>query len=211
MIRTVKGILVKQTEKDVKRIYQELLELSEKHEVVLCGVVKDSRSRQLVGAIKEAIPYFISSKKIKSEDLKGWVQAVETMQDIIFGDNILSTNERTAWYKMDLPSWINSPNKIEIWTCLVKPITDDQPVRLELSVPSSWHNIEQFQDIALGAFSILCNHGLPLAIPTIILEADERTKMNNEHLQTVIDQISISLGIPKEKLRKRRYFTKSLD
>ncbi len=57
---------------------------------------------------------------------------------------------------------------------------------------------------------MLSNHGLPVALPTVILEADERARLSISHLEAVIDQISISLGIPKEQIRKRRSFSSNI-
>jgi hypothetical protein len=84
-------------------------------------------------------------------------------------------------------------------------------MRLEVVYSTQLNEIDKLVDIALGAYNYLCNHGLPIAVPTIISDADSRARLSHFHLESVVDQIALTLGIPKDHLRKRRSFHMTLE
>ncbi|MHA2253004.1 MAG: hypothetical protein ACXAD7_21755 [Candidatus Kariarchaeaceae archaeon] len=157
-----------------------------------------------------SLPKWIKEKRVSSDTIKGWRVLLSTILDQSFTSAILNKGERTAWISSYPPSWLSSMYKTEVWSCMVRPIIEDDPIRIEVLVNTNDENLLQSIDIALGSLSLLTNHGLPIAIPTVILEADDRAKLSNDHLETVVDQLSISLGIPKDHLRKRRAFASTL-
>jgi len=204
------GKMVSQAEKEVKQIYTELVHEAMKQQVLLCGVVKDSRSRELTRALGKIIPDLIKSENLDRQFMQKWPFMLTDLQDTFLADSLLQQGERTAWCQTPLPSWLELEEDTEIRMTLAKPVEEDQPVKLECIINPHDQTMIDACEIGLSALQILSNHGLPLALPTVILEADERTKLNADHLDAVIDQISMTLGIPREQLRKRRYFTSSL-
>ena len=124
---------------------------------------------------------------------------------------MLKLGERLSWIQNELPNWETEFKNEKIWHTTLKAVSGDFPVRIELLYSPLYENFTHGSEITLQAFMMLCKHGLPLAIPTIIQDADSRAKISTSELDSVIDQISILLGIPKEHLKKRRSYTLSLD
>lgn len=187
----------------VKETYRELMLLVRDSNIILCGAVKDSRSKQLLLQMSDNIPKWIRSKTIKPDAIRGWRESLIHMTDEIFANSFLERGQRTSLLTSILPSWL--PNdSYQILTCMVKTVQDDYPIRFELI---SYEGIESKGiKLALNALYVLSNHGLPNAIPSIIIEADDRTKLHVDNLNVVVDHISSVLKIPKDLLRKRRNF-----
>jgi hypothetical protein len=202
--------VLKQAELDVKMKYRQLVEAALNENVLLCGIVKDGRSRDFASNLGESIADLRRAKILGKEDSHGWVGVFNELQDDLLAAHLLEKDERLAWLEYDTPLWLPASKQSKVWATMLRPVVEDSPVRLEILVGEDEDRARAASEIALGSVVRLCQHGLPLAIPTIILEADERTKLSQEQLDLVLDQISLSLGIPKDQLRKRRYFTSGL-
>ncbi len=198
-----------QMEAEVKEAYRNLISIADENDVLICGVIKDSRSRTLTSELIQQIPRWIREGKLKSEDIKGWSKILPEMLDQNFTNQLLKKGERTAWQETLAPNWLPPKYNAKVLTSLIRPITEDSPIKIEVLL-TNFDNDNNIIDLAMGALSVLSNHGLPNAIPTIIIEADDRTRLSQEHLEPVINQISISLGIAKDQLRKRRAFRSTL-
>jgi hypothetical protein len=198
-----------QIEAEVKQAYRDLISIAIENDVLVCGVIKDSRSRTLTNELTQQIPVWIREGKLKSEDIKGWSKILPDMLDQNFTNQLLKKGEKTAWQEIPAPNWLPPKYNAKVLTSLIRPIAEDSPIKVEILL-TNFDSGDSIIDIAMGALSVLSNHGLPNAIPTIIIEADDRTRLSQKHLEPVVDQISISLGIPKDQLRKRRAFRRTL-
>ena len=198
-----------QLEAEVKQAYRDLISIADKNNVLICGVIKDSRSRTLTNELIQQIPQWIRDGRLKSEDIKGWSKILPEMLDQNFTNQLLKKGERTAWQEILAPSWLPPKYNAKVLTSLIRPIAEDSPIKIEVLL-TNFESNDKLIDMAMGALSVLSNHGLPNAIPTIIIEADDRTRLSQDHLEPVINQISISLGIAKDQLRKRRTFRSTL-
>ncbi|MHA2091763.1 MAG: DNA double-strand break repair nuclease NurA [Candidatus Kariarchaeaceae archaeon] len=197
-------------EHDVKTIYKELVSTAISNEVLLCGIIKDSRSRELVRKVMDHIPKWVRANNIDPKSIKGWRKILPQMIDQTFSSSLLKVNQRTAWMQSSIPDWLPRNPRIGIRSCLVRPLQEDTPIRLEI-VHQDLNWMNHAISIALGSLVVLAKHGMPIAIPTVILEADDRARLSAVHLENTIDQISLELGIPKHQLRKRRVFRESLE
>lgn len=203
--------LIRETQDLVIRSYKNLVETALANQVLLCGVVKDSRSTETSHVLQNYLPQMIREKQIDGSKIRGWRNMLSGLLDEYFGEGILDSGYRTAWLRSPTPKWLNVSSQAEIWSCLARPISEDVAMRLEILFSDQLIEIDKLINIALGAYNYLCNHGLPIAIPTIISDADSRAKLTHLHLETVVDQIAITLGIPKDHLRKRRSFHTTLN
>ncbi|MHA2031118.1 MAG: DNA double-strand break repair nuclease NurA, partial [Candidatus Kariarchaeaceae archaeon] len=203
--------LIRQAQDQLKSAYKDLIHTALNNQVLLCGVVKDSRSSETSSVLQNYIPQLIRGKRIDGAKIKGWRNILSGLLDEYFGEGILDVGHRTAWLRSYTPGWLNIGNKVEIWSCLARPILDDISMRLEVVYSTQLNEIDKLVDIALGAYNYLCNHGLPIAVPTIISDADSRARLSHFHLESVVDQIALTLGIPKDHLRKRRSFHMTLE
>ncbi len=200
--------LLAQAELDVKQKYRELIVLAKDMDTLLCGLVKDSRSRELSAQLSKSIPEWIRKNIVNPDDVRGWSKVLPNSLDHILTANLLEKHERTVWLESQAPEWLPSALKAKIWSCMVRPIAEDSPIRVEIVVTNNDVN-QKAIDIALGGLSILTEHGLPIAIPTIIMEADDRTKLHQDVLDSVTNHIALKLGIPVDKLKRRRNFRTS--
>ncbi|OLS20235.1 MAG: hypothetical protein HeimC2_37980 [Candidatus Heimdallarchaeota archaeon LC_2] len=203
---TEQSPVIKDAQNELKLVYRDLIKEALENQVLLCGVVKDSRSTEVTSTLLNQMSSYIKNKNLDGSKLRGWRKTLTNLLDEYFGLGFLPVQYRTAWLRSETPSWINFGSRPEIWTCLAKPLVDDSAIRLEVLYMDQFVEFEKLIEIALGAYNYLCNHGLPIAIPTIIMDADDRAKLSQLHLETIIDQISITLGIPKDHLRKRRNY-----
>lgn len=203
--------LIRQTQELVRLSYRDLVKTALNNQVLLCGIVKDSRSSETSQVLQNYLPQLIREKKLDGSKIRGWRNMLSGLLDEYFGEGILDSGSRTAWLRTHTPGWLNIGSQAEIWSCLARPISDDMAMRLEVLFSEQLIEFDKMINIALGAYNYLCNHGLPIAIPTIISDADSRAKLTHLHLESIVDQISIHLGIPKNHLRKRRSFHMTLE
>ena len=182
----------------VKDIYRKLVRTAEKTGTVLMGIVKDSRSRDLTRNLQ---------RSAKQWSKGGYLSPglAEDLLDTELSNGILDEGTRTAWFKTNPPSSLQLDNQIHV--CYARPIASDDPVRLEVLVTQG--NLDTAVDKALQALYILCQHGLPIALPTNLQEADRQVKLKREMMDTVVEQLSLHFGIPVERMRKRRTFDSS--
>ncbi|MDH5401927.1 MAG: DNA double-strand break repair nuclease NurA [Candidatus Heimdallarchaeota archaeon] len=199
--------VIKQAELDVKEIYRELIDVAHKKGTILCGIVKDSRSSEFCNQLIRNLHIWINDQSIGLGTLSGWRKNLENISDEFMLSHFLSDKARTAWLKSSLPKWVSGGDKF-ILASYVKAAHFDFPIRFE--VLSDGTMVPEKLQLAISALLVLTNHGLPSAIPTIIIEADDRAKLTQHHLEMVLDQISIQLDIPLEILRKRRHFYSQL-
>ncbi|MCY3413288.1 MAG: DNA double-strand break repair nuclease NurA [Candidatus Heimdallarchaeota archaeon] len=195
-------------ENAVKEKYRELIQTAFDKNIIICGIIKDSRSRSLCTTLLKEIPDWIQFKGVDSSFVKGWRKNLEFMLDHNLAEGILEAGERTSWHIIEGPKWVSPKYPFKIISSLVKLVAEDLPIKIEIIYNKQF---ESSMTIVLGALATLSQHGLPLAIPTIILEADERVKLKGEDLDRVLTEISIAFNIPTSELRKRRNFTSSLD
>lgn len=188
----------------VKQTYVELIRTAQKEQVVLLGIIKDSRSRGFTNTVIQTLVHWIKHQNIPP--IQGFRSTLGNMLDIELSRVLLDEGQRTAWYQITTPRWIPTGLHIEYWTSLLSIHRDDFPVKVEVIC----YKEEWFGDAlntALRALTTLTQHGLPLNLPTIILEADERTKIHQNYLNELLEQLSVMLGIPVSQLKKRRTFT----
>lgn len=200
---------ITQIEIAVKEMYRDLIRVATEKNVLICGIIKDSRSHSLTKALSNSIPDWIRSKAITSDTVKGWRDNLSNMLDHNLCAGILVESQRTAWLRQLAPEWISSKSSFSIWSSLVRPIKEDVPIKIEILMEDGSKG--EGLDIALGALSVLSKHGLPIAIPTIIQEADNRVRLSSDHLDHIINEISLAIGISRDELRKRRKFRSTLD
>ena len=193
---------------DVFDVHRELLEISFKKKTVLVGVIKDSRSRQFVKSLQRCLTTWMKLDEIDKSVHKGYGAIFNNMLDTELASVILDEGERTAWHVLNSPSYHEL--ELEFRMTLARPLAEDDAIRLEVIYQrNSW--LDSKLNLALQSFYLLCQHGLPVSLPSVLLETDKRVKLGKKHIEDVINNISIEFGIPIAKLKKRRSFASVLN
>ncbi len=196
---------------EVKETYLQLIDTAIANETVLVGVVKDSRSRDLAFHLAETIVQWLKDGHINKDWIKGYRKVITQILDVDLASIILSQAERVAWFQIPTPFWMPLSPRIEFMATYIKTIVDDVPLRVETLVPQNHEWFDLHLDYALAGLYLMGQHGLGTAVPSIIIEADERAKLKTELIDAVVEQIAVMLGMPVEYLKKRRFFTWNLD
>ena len=198
-------------EKDVKRIYIDFIKTAVSNGTIVLGVVKDSRSRTFVSHLISTIVDWIRDKKINPELTKGFRMALTHLLDAEFAAHLLKVDQRLSWYHITTPPWFPLNPRIEFRATYLRTVKNDLPLRIEIAYPEREEWASPTLSHALAAVSLMSKHGLDTALPSIIIEADERAKIKQDTADFIIEQLAMLLGVPVTFLRKRRNFPIGFD
>ena len=209
--RPPKGSTVDEKFQEVAALYKQLYIKAKKNRTTLVGVVKDSRSTRIVSILGEILPHIIR-EPIIFELMQGidyrWLLKISRDCDLL--DTFLEEGERTFAFKYSSELSYNSnslTNDLSKWSSdilvtYLKTARDDLPVRLEI-LTKGHENIQQLNK-ALSAILPLSWQHPEYGLPTPILEADARARINANETRLVIDRLMAMSGLTYTKLEKRR-------
>ena len=168
--------------------YRALFAACKKNRTALCGIVKDSKSRIYLDALRRSSTY--------GEFFRVHPALLKT-NDSAFLSMALDTDFRTPFLRIerqDLPQDLLSSNPVVSY---IKAAKDDRPLRVE------------FFDASLAAqaacqVSALCKGNDRYAYPAILIEADLRAMMDPSELDVAYSRICSKLGYEPVSLRKLR-------
>ncbi len=197
--------LISQMIDEVKSVYNRLVMYAFESETLLIGVIKDTRSRDFSKNLVETIVQWIRAKSIDTVLIKGYRAIMTNILDSELATLILKNSSRTAWYRSSAPSWVPSHPPVEVWVSLIK-LNEDTAIKTELLAYPERNWFQELLPIMLSVLYVTTQHGLGVALPSFIIESDERAKLSGEYLDEILNQISVTFGVNLEYLRKRRYF-----
>jgi hypothetical protein len=209
--RPPKGSIVDEKFQEVAALYKQLYNKARSKRTTLVGVVKDSRSTRIVNILGEILPHIIREPKI-FELMQGidyrWLLKISRDCDLL--DTFLKEGERTFAFKYS-SEILNNSNSLandllrwssDIWVTYLKTARDDLPVRLEILIKEDG-NILQLNK-ALSAILPLSWQHPEYGLPTPIVEADARARINPNETRLVIDRLMAMSGLTYSTLEKRR-------
>ncbi|MFW9943372.1 MAG: DNA double-strand break repair nuclease NurA [Candidatus Sifarchaeia archaeon] len=205
------GSLAYEKFQEVTALYRLLYNRTMKKNVVLAGIVKDSRSTRLVNTLGDILPH-VMRKPYVFEMLQGvdyrWLLRISRDCDLL--DTFLEEGERTYAFRYsaelpqdsnatsdDMSSWASS-----IWVTYLKTARDDLPLRIEVLVDED-NGITQLER-ALSVILPLSWQHPEYGVPTPILEADARARITSNETQMVIDRLMALSGLTYATLERRR-------
>jgi hypothetical protein len=209
--RPIRGSATDEKFQEVAALYKQLYNKAKKKRTILVGVVKDSRSTRIVNILGEILPHIIRDPTV-FELMQGidyrWLLKISRDCDLL--DTFLQEGERTFAFKYsaelsnntnpfadDLLKWSS-----DIWVTYLKTARDDLPIRLEMLIKED-SNIQQLNK-ALSAILPLSWQHPEYGLPTPIVEADARARINANETRLVIDRLMAMSGLTYTTLEKRR-------
>ncbi|MDY6776682.1 MAG: DNA double-strand break repair nuclease NurA [Candidatus Nanohaloarchaea archaeon] len=161
---------------EVTEVYGELYDACEREGTVLAGVVEDSRSSVACNALKDS---GFSS------------QVLESGRDTTVLGHLLETGERTL--VMDYADADEHPvlndfegRMDEFYTFYLKTVENDLPVKVDFhAVEEPVHTAEKIASLLMA----LSGSGRSYGIPPVLIEADQRAKIEGHELETLLKRI----------------------
>ena len=163
---------------------EELIEICIKQKILLCGICEDSRSDTFC----------------KTLDIK------DKCTDTEITNYLLKKDERTITYRTEMPKQFKNMKDL-IHNIIIKPSEFDKPVRIQFIAKSNPEDTAE--NISSIIDQISCHHS-EYAAPTVLIEADQRAKLNPEEIMFIENEIRTRLGKRSSTLldlrRNRRPF-----
>lgn len=174
--------------------YLRLYSLAEKKKCMLVGVIKDSKGKHFLSLL------------LRHANLPADSSILQKTNDTAFIYSLLQEGERTFAFRYasasDAPALRDLKGFEEkIWSCYLKPVKFDRPLRIDFLLPSK--NINIINSICSLVYS-LSKHNKQYAYPPILIEADLRAALEQKEMDALYHQISAALGLRPSIFRLRR-------
>lgn len=177
----------------VMAAYISLYERAVENDVLLAGVVEDTRSSTLCTVMQD----------------NGVSEPVlESCRDSHFLHYLLETGERTL--VMEYAHNEHHPilsdlsgHGDHIYSFYLKPVKHDRPIRIDIYAPDNV--VETAETVASHVYALSGAHQA-YGIPSVLIEADKRAKIKQHEISLALDRIQSKLGHTSgvEELRRNR-------
>ncbi len=199
----------------VKQLIIQLLNESVKKEVPIAWIVKDSRSRQFMDILLKSTPFLLQQMKHSRGQMKGYRNIFATSRDQEFLYYFLPDRHRTAIFvrgefevisdQIENSDDYPRQETYKIYAFYLKSVPFDTPMRIEIVLPESF-SVEKVKKQA----NLLASVILPLtrshpkyAVPSPIVEADARTKIKQNEVNTILQMIQRRAQVPMVQTKRR--------
>jgi len=170
--------ILKYEYKDLIDSINKLIQVCKDMNVLLAGVIEDSRSNS-----------FVKQLNIK-----------ESLSDIQLTSYLLKKNESTLLYQTELPKKFNKL-KENIFNIFIRPTEYDRPIRIQFL---STDDPEKTSRTIASLINPISGHHCEYAAPTVLIEADQRAKLSSKELEFIESEIRTKLGNKPTLLDLRR-------
>jgi len=188
----------------LKALYRKLYHQCQKKRVLLCGVVKDSRSALLTNKLSSVLPHLTKRPEFQGLLEFDYRSIIKQLRDTDLLFKVLDLNERTFNFIMsqfndeldkDLPNY-------DIHTFYIKTAEYDMPLRVEF--PKLYSSADTTAQQIASIILAVSSYNLEYGIPNVIVEADGRAKLQETDADLLIDEIAVRTGHSSFSLQKRR-------
>ncbi|NVM31119.1 MAG: DNA double-strand break repair nuclease NurA [Candidatus Helarchaeota archaeon] len=181
---------------DIIGKYEELFEKCLEHDVLLAGVIKDTRSTRFMHILGKVLPVLIS----KIPELQGvreidYRPIIHQTLDATFLFRFLEPGERSFTFKYSesaskhaiLKDFTKRDWSEMIFSFYLKPVQFDLPTKVEFLAPLN--PIKYAKRIASVILPISNQHA-EYGVPSVLIEADARARLFENDLDYVYDSLS---------------------
>jgi len=190
--------------RNIKTLYRRLYTLCKKKRTLLCGVVKDSRSAILTGKLSPLLPHLGKLPEFEKLLKIDYRPIVKQLRDTDLLFQILDQNERT--FEFFLSKFNDENDKdlddFDIHCFYLKTAEFDTPLRVEF--PILFSNQQEFAQKIASLVTAVSKYNPEYGIPSVIIEADARARLQETDADILIDEISSKIGYSSHSLQKRR-------
>ncbi|MHA1404119.1 MAG: DNA double-strand break repair nuclease NurA [Candidatus Helarchaeota archaeon] len=193
--------------------FESLYDLCLTHKTILAGCIKDTRSSRLVKFLGKIIPNLFHHKDNLNVDLNkifelDYRKVIELLRDTDFLSTFLEVGERTAvmnYFENKAPIYKDLDpyfaDRLKLF--YLKTVEYDIPMRVEVLTLNSTplKTIRKISSILYPLSSYHSKYG----VPTVLIEADARAKLNENDLELIYDMLYDSVPGSIKLLKLRRY------
>ncbi|MEM2142170.1 MAG: DNA double-strand break repair nuclease NurA [Candidatus Thorarchaeota archaeon] len=195
---------------EVMALYRQLYLATRRKQVVLVGIVKDSRSTRIVNMLGEILPHVLRDPSVfKMMEGIDYRRLLKISRDCDLLDTFLDETERTFIFNYsselmhatgggqdDLQQWAS-----DIWISYLRTARNDLPIRAEVLVDGD--PVGQMER-ALRVVLPLARRHPEYGLPAPVLEADARARISSHEAQLIMDRLMAMSGLRHMLLGKRR-------
>jgi hypothetical protein len=190
--------------RNIKALYRRLYTLCKKNRTLLCGVVKDSRSAILTGKLSPLLPHLGKLPEFEKLLKIDYRPIVKQLRDTDLLYQILDKNERT--FEFFLSKFNDESDKdledFNIHCFYLKTAEFDTPLRVEF--PILFSTQQEFAQKIASLVTAVSKYNPEYGLPSVIIEADARARLQETDADILIDEISSKIGYSSHSLQKRR-------
>ncbi len=188
----------------LKTLYRKLYTLSAKNHTLLCGVVKDSRSAVLSAKLSMLLPHLTKRPELEELLSIDYRPIVRLLRDMDLLYPVLDKYERTFEFFL---SYFNDETDHDLKDYPIhcfyqKTARYDNPLRVEF--PILFSDSSTLSKRIASLIASISSYNREYGLPSVIIEADHRAKINEIDADILIDQIAAKIGHSSFSLQKRR-------
>lgn len=187
------------TYEDALKSYKKLYKTAKRKKILLVGIVEDSRDSKICRILQERL-------KDVDEDREDFISRVRDSEIL---DRVLKFKERTSvkrYSSKENPVLKDLESEDEIFTFYMKTAKEDLPVKVDfLGLEDPSKDSENISKI----LNVSSSHSKNYGIPSPIIEADLRAKLNGDHLKAFKRDLRSSIpdkSLFRDLRRNRRPF-----
>ncbi|MHA1371101.1 MAG: DNA double-strand break repair nuclease NurA [Promethearchaeota archaeon] len=192
-----------------------ILDICERKNVLLVGVVKDSMKRTIV----DILGNLISIEGVSNEFFKpffdfNYRRVLATLKDYEFFFRFLKAGERSFIYKSSLSSGLTSKgtefesymenHNLGLFSYLIKPVPMDIPLRVDFIVQDEKNKVFRYARRTESLLYPVSKIMIDYSEPSPQFEAHRRVKIPEHEFKAIIEIIRRKTGYCSTLLQKRR-------
>lgn len=186
-----------QSGSEIETLYQKVIELYERFyrkagekEVLVAGAVEDSRSSRFVKLLKEESD--IDQKLIDHYRDTDFLSTLLRQGERTFAINYTQEqNQHPVLRQLDYTG--------DMYSFYLKPVANDQPLRIDFRAQKPRQLVDKLASLILPLSTFNANY----AIPSVIIEADQRAKIGEKDLESYEKMLKARTGF-NDSLRPMR-------
>jgi len=207
------GKKVTKTYRELIEAFSNLYEVCEKSNVLLAGIVKDSRGTRFLDILRHKIMQkLVDDQNLHGNDCSILLRSDDILassRDTAFLEYMLEVGERSCVFKYaDAPGALLDLNKWskKIHAFYIKTVPYDYPLRVEFVDPHG-EPTKIVERVASVVYALSQNHDA-YGLPSVLIEADACARLAESDLDIVHDSIVDRLGpsVFMDLRRNRRPF-----
>ncbi|MHA1912248.1 MAG: DNA double-strand break repair nuclease NurA [Candidatus Kariarchaeaceae archaeon] len=212
---------------NLMRMYRRLFSNCYKRDILLAGIIKDSRSAAVGGILSKIIAHLLMQGQVQDLKKIDYRGILTRFRDLDLLNNILNPGERsfTFYQAKQMLQTVQQKEPIDIsledqvrefqqkemreggafpsiGMFYMKTVEFDLPIRVEF--PIFHHGVKGIVDKIASLVLPLSSYNSEFALPSIIIEADARAKLNEVEFEIVLNEIESKSFSPLSPFYKKR-------